>query len=454
MKTKNGRSGQALLMASVSLFAMLGMMGLAVDLGYGYYRREAAQTASDAAASAVIKAAMSASPGSQTCGSLAVWCGSPAGTATNCPSTAPTTFNTSFDYGCRMAALNGFVTTGSQTVSIQANTTTSVPTVPGTTVTYWATVRITENEIPFFGAPGNGVLSSSSRSSAAIVGSSGSISNNCLYVLDPTAKDALSMGNGVSVTGSSCGVYVNSNNATEAALITGGATLHTTTFNSVGGVTHNNGACIDTPTGGCNSLTPTTGVTAVADPFASLPAPTPTTPCINGNYSAWQPSAYQVSPGTYCNFNLSNGMSAVMAPGVYIINGSSGFNIANGGGTLTATGGVMIYLTGGAQVNISNGASVTLTAQSSGAYEGVLFYQDRTQAAGTSYFAGGANQKLTGSLYFPKSLLNIDNGTNSSTLGIVADKVNFQGGAVLKQATSLSQTGLGSAGTSQVAIIE
>jgi hypothetical protein len=114
----------------------------------------------------------------------------------------------------------------------------------------------------------------------------------------------------------------------------------------------------------------------------------------------------------------------------------------------------MIYLTGGAQVNIANGSSVTLTAQSSGPYQGVLFYQNRTQAAGTSTFAGGANQKLTGSLYFPKSLLNINNGSNTSTLGIVAGRVSFQGGAVLKQATSLSQTGLGTSGSSAVAIIE
>ncbi|HEY4086320.1 MAG TPA: pilus assembly protein TadG-related protein [Bryobacteraceae bacterium] len=452
MTPKNGRSGQALLMASVSLFAMLGMMGLVVDLGYGYYRREAAQTASDAAATAVIELAKTKSPGSQTCGTNQVWCGSPSGTAANCPATAPTISDTSsaFDYGCWTAAQNGFTTTGSQTVSIQANTTSSVPTVPGTTVSYWATVRITESQLQFFGS---NVLSSSSRSSAAITGSASSISNNCLYLLNSTAKDALNIGNGAQVTTSSCGVYVNSNN-NEAALVTGGAVLKSTTFNAVGKVVHNNGGCINNPTGSCNSLTPTTGVTAVTDPFLNLPAPTPAGSCINGNYTAWQPSAYQLSPGTYCNFTLSNGMSAVMAPGIYIINGSSGFNVANGGGTLTATGGVTIYLTGGAQVNISNGSGVTLTAQSSGDYQGVLFYQDRTQAAGTSTFAGGANQNLTGSLYFPKSGLTINNGSNTSTLGIVAGTVSFQGGAVLKQATSLSQTGLGTAGTSSVSIIE
>lgn len=443
-------------MASVSLFAMLGMMGLVVDLGYGYYRRDVAQTASDAAAAAVIEAAMKNSPSSQTCDTNHVWCGSPAGTATNCPATAPTISGTSsaFDYGCKMAALNGFTTTGNQTVSIQANTTSSAPTVPGTAVSYWATVRITENQFQLFGS---NVLSSSSRSSAAIVGSASSISNNCLYVLSGTAPDALNMGNGVHVTTSSCGVYVNSNvnsSNSEAALVTGGAILTTPTFTSVGKVSHPNGGCINTPTGGCNSLTVTPATAAVTDPFANLPAPTPAGSCINGNYTAWQPTAYQLSPGTYCNFTLSNGMSAVMAPGIYIINGSGGFNVSNGGGTLTATGGVMIYLTGGAQANISNGSSVTLSAQSSGSYQGVLFYQDRTQTGGTSTFAGGSNQKLTGSLYFPKSLLKIDNGSSAATLGIVANTVTFQGGANIKQATSLSQTGLGTAGTSSVAIIE
>ena len=45
-------------MATVSIFMMIGMLSLAVDLGWGYFRRDAAQTAADAAASAVVQAAM------------------------------------------------------------------------------------------------------------------------------------------------------------------------------------------------------------------------------------------------------------------------------------------------------------------------------------------------------------------------------------------------------------
>ena len=77
---------------------------------------------------------------------------------------------------------------------------------------------------------------------------------------------------------------------------------------------------------------------------------------------------------------------------------------------------------------------------------------------GSSTFAGGATMNLTGSLYFPKALLNLNNGTSVQmggiTEGIVAGSVNFQGGANYKQATSVSQTGLGTAGTTNQVIIQ
>jgi hypothetical protein len=116
-----------------------------------------------------------------------------------------------------------------------------------------------------------------------------------------------------------------------------------------------------------------------------------------------------------------------------------------GGSNLTATGGVTIYLTGGATVNIANGASVTLAAQSAGDYQGVLFYQDRTMASpGASTFAGGATMNLSGSLYFPHAELDVNNGASAggNTMAIVADKVNFQGGAHLLADPTGAKTGI------------
>jgi len=437
-------------MATVSIFMMIGMLSLAVDLGWGYFRRDAAQTAADAAASAVVQAAMASSASSQTCGSNKVWCGSPAGTATNCPATAPGTASTSFDNGCILASANGFVTSGNQTVTITANTTSPAPTVPGTAVTYWATVKIVENASSFFGSPiGGGLLNSTATSTAAITSSGASSGNGCIYVLSTTAVNAFQIANGAHVTTSSCGIYINSNGTASpdtgiAMSVQGGATVTSASVSVVGNYVTGNGGSI--------SSTPHTGVSAVADPFASLPSQTAAGTCNSGNFTNWQASAYTPTAGTYCGFNLGNGMNATMGPGIYIINGGQ-FSI-QGGSTLTATSGVMVYLTGGATVSIANGATVNMTAQSSGTYEGILFYQDRSSTESSSDFAGGANMTFNGTLYMPKSDLTFDNGVNAATSVIVANTVNFEGGSnTLNEATSQSQTGM-PVSTAAVAMIQ
>jgi hypothetical protein len=240
----------------------------------------------------------------------------------------------------------------------------------------------------------------------------------CLYVLSPTATDALNIGGGATVTTSSCGVYVNSNAAT-ALLVTGG-TLKSNSVSIVGGYAKNQGGSI--------SSTPKTGVAPIADPFASLPAPTVPHTCPAGNFANWQPTAYTPSAGCYNGFSVGNGMNAVLEAGTYIINGGT-FSI-QGGSTVTAKGGVMIYLTNGATAYIANGANVTLAAESSGAYQGVLFFQDRTMTSpGSSTFAGGAAMHLSGSLYLPHALMNLDNGNNTVAGSLVVSQVNFQGGA-------------------------
>src|SRR5580698_5087885 len=47
---KCGRRGQALLLVTLSLFAMCGLLGLAVDLGWSYFIKKSAQNAADSAA--------------------------------------------------------------------------------------------------------------------------------------------------------------------------------------------------------------------------------------------------------------------------------------------------------------------------------------------------------------------------------------------------------------------
>jgi hypothetical protein len=429
--------GQSLLMASLATGLIFGSLALAVDVGWGYFRRETAQATADSAALAAVRAAVHTSGNSFTCGSNGVWCST---TATACPSITPVLALNSYDNACMMAAVNGL---SGQTVTIQANTSSTVPTVSGPTAGYWVTARVYHTATAWFGGIiGANELTASVRSSSAAIASSGG--GGCVYVLDPSAPNAFLAGNDFQAK-FGCGVYVNSsanaNTSSGAAMeVTGSAYIQAPAISVVGSYHQDNN--------GGTSVTPSTGTSAVTDPLASLPSPTVGSSCTSGNFTSWQSTQYTPGPGTYCGFSLGNGMNAQLSGGTYIIDGGT-FSI-QGGSTLTATGGVMIYLTNGATVNIANGSTVTLSAQTSGAYEGILFYQDRSMTSpGSSTIAGGANLNLTGSLYFPHALLNINNGTSTSlssggtTTAIVADMVDFQGGASVFVADSNgSKTGI------------
>jgi hypothetical protein len=417
------KRGQSLLMATLAAGLIFGSLALAVDVGWAYFRRETAQATADSAALAAVRAAVHTSSSGFVCGSSGVWCST---TATNCPSTTPGSASNSYNNACMMAAANGL---SGETVSLQANTTSTVPTVSGPSVAYWATARVYHTATAWFGGLiGANAITASVRSTAAAISSSGG--GGCIYVLDPSAPNAFLAGNDFQAK-FGCGVYVNSsanaNSSSGAAMeVTGSAYIQAPSINVVGSYHQDNN--------GNTSVTPATGAGVVTDPLATLPSPTAAPSCQNGNFTSWQSSQYTPGPGTYCGFSLGNGMNAQLSSGTYIINGGT-FSI-QGGSTLTATGGVMIYLTGGATVNIANGSTVTLGAQSSGSYQGILFYQDRSMTSpGSSTIAGGANLNLTGSLYFPHALLNINNGTSTSvssggtTTAIVADMVDFQGGA-------------------------
>jgi len=86
--------------------------------------------------------------------------------------------------------------------------------------------------------------------------------------------------------------------------------------------------------------------------------------------------------------------------------------------------------------------TVSLAAPTSGTYQGVLFFQDRSinNTALSSSFAGGANMTLTGSLYFPTTALAFNNGSSSTAnVALLARTVDFEGGAGIQLNPSSAQ---------------
>jgi Flp pilus assembly protein TadG len=420
-------AGQAVILVVVAMsIFLIAALGLAVDGGQMYAQRQMAQAAADAAAQAGI---MSIYDGTNSTSAY------PFGTGST-PIASSVCTTTDLRTPCVYARLNGFGGTAADTVTLSYPTTVSGVTLSSATVPAFAVTvqRTLQTGLIRFLPGGPATSSITAKATAGLVGT---VSPDCIYVLNPSAANAFQASGGVSVTASGCAISVNSNNSS-AVSVTGGASVSATAIDVVGGVSVNNG--------GTTTPTPVTGVTPVADPFVSLPALTPGTCLYATQYSP--PSGTTLVPGTYCGgINVSNGVTNVtFGAGNYIINGGG---LTFGGGTTSSGSGVMFYLTGTnasyGSVTIANGVNVTLSAPTSGTYLGVLFFQNRSiTSSSNANFAGGATMLLTGSLYFPTTYVAFSNGSTAeaNSTAIVADEISFTGGANIKYDSTGLKTGL------------
>ena len=127
---------------------LFGSLGLVVDVGWAFFRREAAQTAADSAAqSAAAAAYLSAGGGSINCSVTNVACYS---TEYECPSTLTTAAN-NIQAGCLYAKENGFTTAGRQKVTFLSGAGTPA-TATGAPMSYWVIVRVSERIPQLFSA--------------------------------------------------------------------------------------------------------------------------------------------------------------------------------------------------------------------------------------------------------------------------------------------------------------
>jgi hypothetical protein len=115
-----------------------------------------------------------------------------------------------------------------------------------------------------------------------------------------------------------------------------------------------------------------------------------------------------VSGGTICYNGLTVSGSGIVnfTPGTYVING--GFS-SSGSSTIqeSGTGGETFYLAppNGA-LSITGSGSVTLSAPTTGAYNGILFYQDPNDT-NSMKFAGSSGSTIAGIFYAPSASLSL-----------------------------------------------
>lgn len=249
---------------------------------------------------------------------------------------------------------------------------------------------------------------------------------NCVTTLDPAAANSFQTSTGANLQMPDCGIFTHSNNASAFNAVAG-STVNALSVDIVGNKTAT----------GSVTPTPMVSVTGVGDPLAMLPDMTPGA-CDHINLEV--KSSTTLTPGVYCGgITLRLKPTVTFSPGIYYLVGG-GLNTGPGYAAIIGTGVVFFntqalptYPYGPILIGVANGNSFQLSAPTSGAYKGILFYQDRKVASGaTSVFGGGANQPLqmTGTLYFPTTNVTFQ-GQSTTVAGaftnVIAKNVLFSG---------------------------
>jgi Tfp pilus assembly protein PilX len=435
--------GQVLLLGTLLIILLLSMLGLAMETGRAFYLRQEAHAAAESAAMATALAAMSSVSGSSvTCSASSTTGTQCSSTATACAASPNSPPKTNLDNGCLFAKQNGF-TEGSNNnvISITANNTSPPPNNPNVSVVYWAQASVITREPQLFSALfSNSGLVTGASATAAIVSSGGT---GCIYVLNPTASQAFQV-QGSELT-TTCGIYVNSNNS-QALYIGGnppggaGTPAISASLVSIVGNYANGGQGTIVPT-------PLTGQTAVADPLAGLPEPSVGS-CNQTNYN-WSSGTTTLSQGVYCGGIRISGGTVTFSAGQYILNGG-GLTIDSASTTVTGTG-VFFYNTSSSSysygpMTISGQPSVTFSAPSTGTYEGIFWFTDRSQTStNQNQINGATNASIQGTIYMPTvPLLYTGESSSGTYTGLVVNTLDINGSTNFKQDPTGQYTGLSS----------
>jgi hypothetical protein len=432
-----GRSGQAMILGTLTLSVLFGAVGLAADLGFSYFTKQQVQTAADAATSA---AAYYAYSNNDTCSTITC------GVSYTCAGVNPPT--NSLQAGCLYATADA--PSGSTVTMIENDGAHPPSGMTGNTPSMWIKSTVTTSHHNAFlywdGFHTASVLGQ------AVGGFTTIQSGGCIYAMSPTASKAVTITGTSTVTTAGCGVYINSN-ATDALYLNGSPYLAATG----GGTISVNGG--DSISVGGHALpdpspAPLLHNGAVADPLASVPAP-PYSGCSHStgsgtssetNYSLGHSDTATRGPGVYCGgITVSGSAVLTLNAGTYIMNGG-GFNVGNSGRVI-ATSGVMIYNTVSAgqtagSVSIGGNARVDLTAPGTGTYSGIAFFQDRSMANAAN-ISNSANGTITGTYYFYDAPFSFTGNTaTATTAAFVASTITVTGSSNLSNDSTGKLTGL------------
>jgi hypothetical protein len=251
--------------------------------------------------------------------------------------------------------------------------------------------------------------------------------NYCVISFEKTATAGVTMQGNATVS-MGCGIATNST-ASNAVVAGGSSSIYATPVSAVGGLASSSNYASGTV------LLPHSIVQQ--DPFANLPTPDVPPGCGAKLTVAPNATAAVSNPsGVACYRGIDIKGTVSFAPGVYVIDGNA---LSFGSQAVVSGSGVTFILTSNnatsnpssiATLDTNGGANVQLTAPTSGTYKGVLIYQDRRALdSGTNTINGNASSIIEGAIYMPSQAASFsgNSGMNTKCVQIAVRRVTFIG---------------------------
>ena len=285
---------------------------------------------------------------------------------------------------------------------------------------------------------------------AMAVGGAPAASNTCVYVMNPTADDALDIHGAGSITAPGCSVYVNSSKP-DALCVTGSAGKSDLANIAVVGQQGSSGPCKGNPGVPVNL---NSGV--LSNPWGDLPDPSAqcagnttnlTSATLTGTiggpgYGGVACYAYQTCTTkkgvTTCTPGVVNLTAATLGPGTYVfttgVNITGTVQVGNGNtttGKTAANGVATIAVSGTSSLNIDTASALTIfaPADENATYNGVALYQSPGDTSAMQISFGSSSAVFNGMVYAPGAAVTLhdEGGGGLSATGMVVGTIYVNG---------------------------
>ncbi|GJD97647.1 TadE/TadG family type IV pilus assembly protein [Methylobacterium iners] len=397
---RHDERGSITILAALALPVVLGAAALAVDLAHLRYSKARLQMGADAGALAAIRKLSNEADAVQAAVTIA---------NLNVPSNAG----------------NVTAPTDVQLIVYDPGTKTYKPSDAATPPTG---VRVTASRDEAHGNAIKGIFAqliggsdTYSVSASAIAVVRGTDDPACVYALNATDPDALTIAGSTTVS-LGCGVRVKSASATAISSNGNKARMTATSVCQANAPGFN-------PSG--FNPTVTRCFSAVTDPFAAVEEPTPSGCKPGGTLTGTVLAGCFSGP---VNFSGTVTLSA----GTYYFSGSE-VNI-NSNAKITGSG-VTLFLDGSSSLKITGNPLIKFSAPTSGSLAGISLFQSRKAVGASLTISGNSDFNITGAIYAPATVVTFTGSgttTNPARYGsLVASKVHFTGNSEIDFAVAI-----------------